>query len=258
MDKFSPFLLLSLLFLLACQGEAVEEKAEPSSEEKTDSAVSLAPAEDTAFLYAEARRLRQLEIRDSLLSLEDSAWVDLQQLIPQADYEIRYATTNNFMELQVYACPGCYTRLAVAKSLMAVQQNLDSMGLSLKFFDCYRPSSAQWALWKKTPDPRYVHPPKQGSMHSRGNALDLSLVDSLGQELDMGTPFDYFGKEAYWSYTQHSEEVNKNRKLLRQQMQAAGFSTIRTEWWHFVYKAQRFPLSNWQWSCPTDSLKQKG
>jgi len=256
MDKFSP-LLLCFFLLFACQEPAVQKVEVALQDEKSDTAVSMALAADTAFLLQQ-KALRQQAKRDSILALADSAWVDLEVLIPQADYEIRYATTNNFMELQVYDCPGCYTRLAVAKALMQVQGNLDTLGLKLKFFDCYRPSAAQWALWKKTPDPRYVHPPKQGSMHSRGNALDLSLVDSLGQEMDMGTPFDYFGKEAYWSYTQHSEEVNKNRKLLREQLQAAGFSTIRTEWWHFVYKAKRFPLSNWQWACPSDSLIQKG
>jgi len=187
---------------------------------------------------------------DSILGLADSAWVDLSSLLPKARFDIRYATTNNFMELQVYDCPACFTRLEVAKALMKVQTEIDSLGLVLKFFDCYRPSSAQWALWKKKPDARYVHPPKLGSMHSRGNALDLTLVvDSTDQELDMGTAFDYFGKEAYWNYKAHSAIINQNRQLLREVMYANRFKTVSTEWWHFAYQPKRFPLSNMQWNC---------
>ncbi len=187
---------------------------------------------------------------DSILSLPDSAWVDLALLLPKARFDIRYAGTNNFMELQVYECPACFTRLEVAKALLGIQKELDSLGLAFKFFDCYRPSSAQWALWNKMPDPRYVHPPKQGSMHSRGNALDLTLVvDSSDQELNMGTAFDYFGKEAYWNYTEHPKEVNENRQLLRRLMYARGFITVPTEWWHFAYNNKKYPLSDMQWTC---------
>lgn len=187
---------------------------------------------------------------DSILQGHDSSWVDLTQLLPRSTFDIRYAGTNNFMALQVYECPGCFTRLEVAKALLKIQSELDTMGLVLKFFDCYRPSSAQWALWNKMPDARYVHPPTQGSMHSRGNALDITLVvDSTDQELEMGTAFDYFGKEAYWNYTQHSKEINDNRKLLRAVMYKYGFITVPTEWWHFAYNNKKFPLSNMQWTC---------
>jgi D-alanyl-D-alanine dipeptidase len=188
--------------------------------------------------------------RDSLLALPDSAWVDMQDLLPDALYEIRYASTNNFMKTQVYPCGKCFLRLALAKALMQAQKGLDSLKLRYKFFDCYRPSDAQHALWKIVPDARYVTPPARGSMHSRGMAVDLTLVDAQGQELDMGTEFDFFGQPAYWSYTpKHSKTVQQNRKILRTSLEAVGFKTVTTEWWHYNYSRASFKLSNMQWPC---------
>lgn len=240
--------LLILILMTACGAESVEEKETTILNDSLTTTNEV----DSAELVENIPPVPNI---DSILAGVDSNWVDLAVLIPDAAFEIRYATTNNFMELQVYDCPACFTRLEVAKALMAAQEELDSQGLAFKFFDCYRPSRAQWALWNKMPDSRYVHPPKLGSMHSRGNALDLTIIDSLGQEWEMGTPFDYFGKEAYWSYQGHPEAVLKNRQFLRKLMEKHGFRTIATEWWHFDYKMERFPLSDMVWSCP-DSLHQ--
>jgi D-alanyl-D-alanine dipeptidase len=187
---------------------------------------------------------------DSILAQHDSSWVDLKILLPDAIFDIRYADTSNFMKLKVYDCPACFSRLVVAKALLNAQKELDSLQLVFKFFDCYRPSSAQNALWEKNPDSRYVYPPNLGSKHSRGVALDLTLYDvNLKKELDMGTEFDFFGKEAYWYYQAHSDEVKKNRKLLFDIMKKHNFLTISTEWWHFNYKIQNFNLSDFKWPC---------
>ena len=241
---FSTFLIV-LLTIVAC-----EQRTPATTVDTTRAGTDSLPDSLSNIVTTEKEPEKPTINIDSIMQGDDSSWVDLTQLMPRAKFDIRYAGTNNFMELQVYECPGCFTRLEVAKSLLKIQSELDTQGLVLKFFDCYRPSAAQWALWKKMPDPRYVHPPKQGSMHSRGNALDLTLVvDSTGQELEMGTPFDYFGKEAYWNYTQHSENVNHNRQLLRAVMYKYGFITVPTEWWHFAYNNKKFPLSNMQWTC---------
>jgi D-alanyl-D-alanine dipeptidase len=245
------FFLLTFILssIVACQFEKTSTSNQGEDLMSRDTTLDKILADRIAIVEKPAPNI------DSILAGEDSSWVDLMLLMPKAAFEIRYATTNNFMELQVYDCPGCFTRLAVAKALMAAEAELDSQQLAFKFFDCYRPSRAQWALWNKMPDSRYVHPPKLGSMHSRGNALDLTIIDSLGQEWEMGTPFDYFGKEAYWSYQNHPQEVLENRKFLRTLMEKHGFRTIATEWWHFDYKMKRFPLSDMIWSC-ADSLHQ--
>jgi len=197
-----------------------------------------------------SKKLSQVEI-DSIFQLHDSTWVDLEHLSEDILIDIRYATENNFMEKQIYDCGKCYLRLAIAKIVLEMQEELkEKHNLGFKMLDCYRPRSAQWSLWENTPDPRYVADPKKGSHHNRGNTLDLTLVDSLGNQLDMGTPFDYFGKEAYWKYTyQHTEEVQKNRDILLKMMKGHNFRTASTEWWHFTYNAKSFRLSDMRWDC---------
>lgn len=187
---------------------------------------------------------------DSILALHDSTWVDLALLIPDLVVDIRYASTNNFMKTKIYDCGECYTRLAVAKATIEIQKELKQQNLGLKMFDCYRPRSAQYKLWEVVPDPRYVSPPGKGSVHSRGGALDLTIVNKNLEELDMGTPYDYFGKEAYWAHIEKQPEiVQKNRKLLLTTMQKHGFKTVSTEWWHYSYRRAWFKLSDMQWAC---------
>lgn len=114
--------------------------------------------------------------------------------------------------------------------------------------DCYRPRPIQQRLWNKMPNANYVTPPKKGSMHNRGLAVDLTIVDKNGAELDMGTPFDDFSEKAHYDYTKLSPKILENRKLLRQTMESVGFKGIRTEWWHFSFAAT-YPLSDWLWRC---------
>ena len=190
-----------------------------------------------------------LEI-DSIFNLNDTSWVDLERLDPSIEMDLRYATTNNFMELQIYDCPKCYLRLAVAKALLKAQQKLKDQQLGFKMFDCYRPQSAQYKLWEKVPDPRYVSPPSRGSMHSRGGALDLTIIDLQSKEaLKMGTEYDYFGRKAYWVYKDFPQEILDNRQLLLSTLKEFGFKTVTTEWWHFSYRRAWFKLSDMQWDC---------
>ena len=138
--------------------------------------------------------------------------------------ELRYATANNFVDHVIYDCARCFLRPNVAQKLKAVNRSLLIKGYRLKLFDCYRPLEVQWELWEEVPDPRYVADPHEGSMHNRGMAIDLTIVDSKGVELDMGTDFDHFGQMAYHSYTpQLSEDIQNNRKLLKESMESVGF-----------------------------------
>ncbi|PHK99480.1 hypothetical protein CGL56_08045 [Neolewinella marina] len=165
--------------------------------------------------------------------------------------EIRYATDNNFMEQQIYDCGRCFFRPAVARALLAVHEDLGRRGLGLKLFDCYRPGPYQQRLWDVMPDARYVAHPARGSVHSRGAAADLTLVNrTTGEELEMGTPYDFFGEEAYTTTTNLPAPAGENRRILQDAMVRYGFATIRTEWWHFNFRGPRFPLSEWTWPCP--------
>jgi D-alanyl-D-alanine dipeptidase len=156
----------------------------------------------------------------------------------------------NFMGEKIYDCAECYLRTEVAQAIARVHRALKTKGYGgLKMYDCYRPHSAQWKLWKKVPNPQYVADPRKGSMHNRGSAVDLTVIDKNGKELDMGTGYDVFDKKAYIDYIGHSATVNNNRKLLQETMIAEGFRTTRTEWWHFSYTKKSYEISDFQWKC---------
>lgn len=177
-------------------------------------------------------------------------WLDIQQLDSTIVMDIRYATTHNFMKEAVYDCGRCYLRAEVAKAIVKIHKQLQKQGLGLKMYDCYRPRPIQWKLWNKVPNPNYVADPRKGSMHNRGSAVDLTIVDANGKELDMGTDYDYFGKEGHHDYTSLPKKVLENRALLKKVMGDHGFQWIRTEWWHYSYKPKSYPLADVLWSCP--------
>jgi D-alanyl-D-alanine dipeptidase len=163
--------------------------------------------------------------------------------------DIRYATADNFTKSVIYDCPRCLLRPEVADALVKANRILKAKGFALKVFDCYRPRPYQQRLWDKVPNPNYVTPPAKGSMHSRGAAVDLTIVDAKGKELNMGTTYDFFGPEAHTDNLNLPAEVLKNRRLLRETMEAAGFKGIRTEWWHFSYQKKQYPLADYVWPC---------
>ncbi|MEY4134847.1 MAG: D-alanyl-D-alanine dipeptidase [Saprospiraceae bacterium] len=181
---------------------------------------------------------------------DTTQWLEITRIDASIRLDIRYATRNNFVGAQMYECARCFLRPAVARALVEVHKELRKKGLGLKLYDCYRPHAVQWALWKKVPNPQYVADPRKGSMHNRGSAIDLTLVDANGQELDMGTPYDFFGQEAYIDYTNLPKKVLENRKTLQSAMIAKGFRTTRTEWWHFSFTKAAYPISDMQWPCP--------
>ena len=152
---------------------------------------------------------------------EDKNLVNIKNLDKNIVIDIRYATTNNFTHTKIYDCEACYFRPEVAKAIVKAQKILQKRGYGgLKLFDCYRPKLYQQRLWAKKPDARYVTPPKKGSMHSRGSAVDLTLLDKNGNEIDMGTPYDTFSEKAHFDYEDLSKTILTHRKVLREVMEA--------------------------------------
>ncbi len=176
-------------------------------------------------------------------------FVDIETLDATILIDIRYATANNFTKTKIYDCPKCLLRPEAAAAIVRANAELKKQNLRLKMFDCYRPRPYQQRLWDKVPDPNYVTPPAKGSMHGRGAAVDLTIVDSKGKELEMGTPYDFFGKEAHTDFLGHPKNVLDNRKLLRETLERVGFQGIRTEWWHFSFQGKNYPLSDELWPC---------
>ncbi len=180
---------------------------------------------------------------------DTSAWLEITEST-NIVRDIKYATTDNFTEKVIYDCGRCFLRPEITRKLIQLNKGIEKRyGLRLKVYDCYRPRPAQQKLWDIVPDARYVTPPHKGSMHNRGMAVDITLVDKSGEELDMGTPYDFFGRDAHTDHMDLPEEVLKNRNILQTMMREVGFKTIRTEWWHFSYKGELFPLEEWVWNC---------
>lgn len=158
--------------------------------------------------------------------------IDIQSVAPSIRVDLRYATPDNFFKKAVYGSNRCYVLRPVTERLSKVQQELESLGLGLKIWDGYRPLSVQKKFWAIVPDERYVASPVKGSRHNRGAAVDVTLVDREGREVEMPTKFDDFS-EAAAADAPCSERAAENRKLLRTTMEKHGFRVLPTEWWHF-------------------------
>ena len=168
--------------------------------------------------------------------LADSDFVDIKRIDPTILIDLRYAGPNNFTRKPLYP-PGmpALVRYGVAQRLVFAQKYLKPHGLGLKVWDAYRPKNAQEQLWAATRNNSYVADPKDGigSMHMRGAAVDVTLVDLKGKEVPMPTEFDNFTPAAMLHYQGPNLVVRFNLTLLQKAMARAGFYGLRTEWWHF-------------------------
>jgi len=166
---------------------------------------------------------------------EDADFVRVLSWIPDMEQELKYAGTDNFTGERIYPFWEGYLRYGTVKKLSRANEALAARGYRLKLWDGYRPVSAQWKLWEVCPDPTYVANPERGySSHSRGNTVDITLVDMDGRELDMPTGFDDFTAKADRDYSDCSDIQRGNAELLEKTMEACGFTGYFGEWWHFT------------------------
>ncbi|WP_257282735.1 D-alanyl-D-alanine dipeptidase [Endozoicomonas sp. SESOKO1] len=148
--------------------------------------------------------------------------------------DIVYASSNNFTGKPVYKSNLCYLHTDALACLLKAVELLKPLNLRLKIWDAFRPLSAQKTLYKHMPDPDYVGNPEFSPCpHCRGVALDLTITDRFGRELEMGSLFDDFRPLAHHGNDLVSEEAQRNRLLLAGVMNIAGFNPLRTEWWHY-------------------------
>lgn len=182
--------------------------------------------------------------------LNDSTFVNLRDIDSTFIYDLKYATLDNFLKEKVYDCDDCLLRYATIKKLLKAHNEFKKLGYKIKFFDCYRPLSIQRKMWGIYPDKRYVADPKKGSNHNRGTAVDITLVDSLGGELEMGTDFDHFGNKAHHAYPHLPKQTLENRKLLKSVMESHGFWSITSEWWHYnLNGSYKYKVSDFKTEC---------
>ncbi len=157
--------------------------------------------------------------------------------------DIAYATTRNFTGKPVYSRAACYLHPDAEICLQHAIHYAAELELSLKIFDAYRPTEAQWKLWEHTPDPHFLAHPERGSPHSRGVAIDLTLLNKYGEELDMGTAFDAFTPQSHHGAADIPAHAKQNRLILLGIMTSAGYDFYRNEWWHYqLFNSRTYPL----------------
>jgi D-alanyl-D-alanine dipeptidase len=182
--------------------------------------------------------------------VSDTSFVNIKDYSQDFIYDMKYATADNFLKAKVYDCAECYLRLKTVVALIDANKKFLKKGYRIKIFDCYRPLDIQKKMWAIVSNPKYVANPATGSIHNRGGAVDITLVDLQGSELEMGTSFDFFGKEAAHNYKKVSSKVKNNRKLLKSVMSSSGFNPFDSEWWHYnLITALKDDVSNVKWDC---------
>lgn len=165
---------------------------------------------------------------------QDGDFVRVRDYIPDAVLDLKYATEDNFTGQVIYDFSEAWLRYGTVKKLMQVQRLLGEQGLYLKIWDAFRPTAAQFRLWEVCPDPTYVSDPNNGfSSHSRGNTVDITLVDARGNEVEMPTGFDDFSTLADRDYGDCDPEAGANALFLENLMKEQGFRGYYGEWWHF-------------------------
>ena len=164
----------------------------------------------------------------------------MTKLDPTIRLDIRYATADNFMHRQVYTQARAFLQRPAAEALVRVNRLLHKEGSGLVIFDAYRPWSVTKRIWDLATDAdrknNFVANPCEGSKHSRGCAVDLSLFDlKTGSEVVMPSGFDDFSERAYPTYPGGTSESRRSRDLLRHVMETQNFDGSNEEWWHFNY-----------------------
>jgi len=191
-------------------------------------------------------------------------FVYLDEIIPTVHIELRYYTEYNFIGQRIdgYKAPVAILSEAAATALKAVHEELGEAGYALKIFDAYRPKKAvqQFMTWAndaadtKMKDIFYPKVDKtkvfklgyvaSRSGHSRGSTVDLTIVElASGEEMDMGSPYDFFGEISSHGTKQITADQTANRNLLKQAMEKHGFKAYSKEWWHYTLKKEPFPKS---------------
>ena len=180
--------------------------------------------------------------------LKNFGLVNIQEVEPSIRVDLKYSTTDNFVGIDMYGdLTKAFCQPDVAEKLKKAYQYLqeEDSTLTLLVFDAVRPVFVQQKMWDTLKMPirektKFLSNPRNHSIHNYGAAVDISLTTKDGEELDMGTPFDFIGKLAHPREEKRllkegklTQKQIENRVLLRKVMKKAGFFNIQTEWWHW-------------------------
>jgi serine beta-lactamase-like protein LACTB len=174
--------------------------------------------------------------------------VELTTLDPDIKFDIRYATTNNFLGVPFYVRPLAFLQRPAAEALVRINRKLKEDGYGLLVHDGYRPWPVTKMFWEATPDQfrLFVADPSQGSRHNRGCAVDLTLYDrKTGKVIEMPGGYDEMSDRSYPDYPGGTSLQRWHRDLLRRAMAAEGFTVFEAEWWHFDYRDwKKYPVAD--------------
>lgn len=190
---------------------------------------------------------------------QDNKLVDIAATFPQLTIDLKYATADNITGSPIYSVSRCLLHEDASAALARSMEIAELAGFRLLVLDAYRPQQAQALLWQACPDQDYVVPLSQGSNHSRGTAVDVTLIDGAGDIVEMGTGFDEMNEHSHPYHPAVPQAAQRNRLLLNAIMFGGGFVGISTEWWHFeLPQAADYPLLDDVFSCispaPTDGV----
>ena len=213
---------------------------------------------------------------DGVYTDDASGFVVVNEYIPDVLLEIRYASAYNFVgeKIDGYTEPQALLSKEAAQALKKAADQLYSQGYIIKIYDAYRPQMAvdhflRWAQDVRDTRMKSVFYPDvdkkdlfvlgyvaEHSSHSRGSTIDMTIVDmKTGKEVDMGSPFDFFGEISHGDYTELSEEQLKNRQLLKDVMTSNGFAPYAEEWWHFTLENEPYPNTYFSFPISKDALR---
>ena len=210
-------------------------------------------------------------------TMDPSGFVLLSDYVPGIIQEIRYFSTYNFIGERIdgYEEPCALLTKEAARALKSVSNEMAVRGLRIKIFDAYRPACAvkHFVFWGiEDQDIRmkpYFYPELEKqelfakgyiaklSSHSRGSTVDLTLLDmQTGRELDMGSPFDFFGEISHPDYRGITDEQFGNRMLLQRAMVRNGFKPLDCEWWHFTLENEPYTNTYFEFPNSSDYLRR--
>jgi len=160
--------------------------------------------------------------------------VRLDAAVKDIVIEMRYAGSNNIIGRPVYDSDVAYLRKGTADKLAKANEILLKQGYKIKVWDAYRAKAHQQFLYDNAPNKAvFLNPAKGYSVHTRGAAVDCTLLTLDGKEVDMPSSFDDGTALAYRDYLQCTQEQKRNSLILEDAMKSVGFLPLKNEWWHF-------------------------
>ena len=243
--------LLALLLLLTACGSVGEE-----------------PTETTEFTLPQETIPEETQVQETQPPAEpgEDALVRALDYLPGCRQFLAYASTDNLTKTVIYDFYDVYLRYGTVKKLMQVSEELQQQGYYLMIWDGFRPVAAQKTLWEIYPVPYYITDPRTGfDDHSRGNRVDLTLMDSSGILLEMPSGFENFTPQGDRNYSDCTQEAADNARLLESTMEKYGFAPDVDAWWAFT-DTREYPVeedfqpvkTQWHWAVKKVTLEETG